>query len=156
MSREHALGRSARRILQVLCDCLFDPGRDDRTTPADIGLADITSRSLAQLPYTTGLGMTLLMHTVNLLPLVIIGRCRRFVSLPRPEQHRFTEALMDHGFRPLAMAGLAVRLITSMHYYQHPKVLEELGYTELDLLPADVAAMDELPACAPQLAAAEG
>ncbi len=156
MSREHALGRSARRILQALCDCLFDPGRDDRTSPADIGLADITSRSLAQLPYTTGLGLALLMHTVNLLPLVIIGRFRRFVSLAREDQHRFTEALLDHGFRPLAMAGLAVRLITSMHYYQHPKVLEELGYTELDLLPEDVAAMDELPVDAPPLAAVGG
>jgi hypothetical protein len=156
MSTEHALGRSARRILQALCDCLFDPGRDDRTSPADIELAEITSRSLAQLPYTTGLGLALLMHTVNFLPLLLIGRFRRFVSLPRAEQHRFTEALLNHWFRPLAMAGLAVRLITSMHYYQHPLVLEELGYTELDLIPEDVAAMDELPASAPHLAAAEG
>jgi hypothetical protein len=156
MSREHALGRSARRILQAFCDCLFDPGRDDRTSPADIELADTTSRSLAQLPYTTGLGLGLLMHTVNLLPLAIIGRFRRFVSLSAAEQHRFTAALMDHWFRPLAMAGMAVKLITSMHYYQHPKVLEELGYSELDLLPEDVAAMDEFPAAAPPLAAAGG
>jgi len=156
MSREHALGRSARRILQALCDCLFDPGSADRTSPADIGLADVTSRSLAQLPSTTGLGLSLLMHTVNFLPLLLIGRFRRFVSLPREEQHRFTEALLDHGFRPLAMAGLAVRLITSMHYYQHPRVLEDLGYSELDLLPEDVAAMDEIPVSLPPLAAAGG
>lgn len=153
MSREHALGRSARRILQLLCDCLFDPGRADRTSPADIELADLTSRSLAQLPSSTGLGLSLLMHTVNWLPLLIIGRFSRFVSLTRDDQHRFTEALLDHWFRPLAMAGMAVRLITSMHFYQHPRVLDELGYSELDLLPEDVASMDEIPDGLPMAAA---
>ncbi len=156
MSREHALGRSARRILQVLCDCLFDPGREDRTSPADIGLADVTSRSLALLPPTTGLGLSLLMHTLNLLPLFVIGRFGRFVALPREQQHRYTEALLNHGFRPLATATLAVKLITSMHYYQHPDVLADLGYSELELIPEDVAALDELPGEMPPLAAAEG
>ena len=154
MPSEHALGRSARRILQALCDCLFDPGRDDRTSPADLDLADITSRSLAQLPPTTGLGLSLLMVTINWLPLLLIGRFSRFVTLPRDDQHRFTEALMNHGFRPLAMAGMAVKLITSMHFYQHPRVLAELGYSELDLIPEDVAGLDELPA-ARSLPAAE-
>lgn len=156
MTREHALGRSARRILQVLCDCLFDPGREDRTSPADIGLADVTSRSLAQLPPTTGQGLSLLMYALNLLPLLVIGRFGRFVALSPEDRHRYTEALLNHWFRPLATATLAVKLIASMHYYQHPDVLAELGYSELELIPKDVAGLDELPGVMPPLAAAEG
>ena len=145
MSREHSLGPSTRRILQALCDRLFDPGRDDRTTPADIGLADLVSHSLALLPAGTSRGMGLLLHTLNWMPLVLIGRVGRLVALDVEDQRRFVEALAHHWFRPLQTALFAIKMLASMHYWQHPRVLAEIGLGELDLIDEDVACLDTLP-----------
>jgi len=145
MATEHALGPSSRTILQVLCDRLFDPGRDDRTTPADIAVADQVSQSLALLPAGTARGMGLLLHVLNWLPLLLIGRVGRLVALGIEDQQRFVEALAHHWFRPLQTALFAIKMLASMHYWQHPRVLAEIGLGELDLIDEEIAGLDALP-----------
>jgi len=145
MAREHALGPSARAILQVLSDRLFDPGRDDRVTPAEIGVADLVSRSLALLPASTARGMGLLLHTLNWLPLLLIGRFGRLVALGVEDQQRFVDTLAHHWFRPLQTALFAIKMLASMHYWQHPRVLAEIGLGELDLIDEELAGLDVMP-----------
>ncbi len=138
MSDEHAFGPGVRRILQVFCDVVFDPGRDDRTSPADIALADEVSRGMAAAPASNRLGLALLIRMLDWMPLLLIGRASRFVRLDREEQRRFLERLFDHPWRALRLAGTALRITTSLYYWQHPRVLEEIGFAEVELLPESV------------------
>ena len=139
MSGEHGLGRGARAILQALCDRLFDPDRDARTTASQVGVADLTSRSLTMLPPGTRRGLTLLLHVLNFLPLLVIGKFGRFVRLSAEDQDRFLHKVTHHGFRPLRMSVMAVKLLAAMHYWHDPRVLGELGYHGLDLIDEDTA-----------------
>ncbi len=142
MTEEHALAPRQRAVLQALCDHLFEPGRDDRTTPADVGVASAMSRSLALAPDAASGGMRWLLVMFNWLPLFVIGRPGRFVKLSHEQQHRYVHALLDHWFRPLRVAAIGVKLMAAMHYWHDLKVLGELGYQGMELIDEDVALTD--------------
>ena len=139
MSREHAFHPSSRRVLQVFCDRIFDPGREDRTSPADIELAEMMSRSMAEAPVTTQLGLGFLIRLINWMPLLLIGRFSRFIRLSREDQDRFLVKLLEHPLRPIRTMGVGLRLTCSLYYWQHPQVLEEIGIGEVELIPEEVA-----------------
>jgi hypothetical protein len=142
MTAEHALGPRNRAVLQALCDHLFEPGRDDRTTPADVGVASAMSRSLALAPDGMSRGIRLLLVVFNWLPLLVIGRPGRFVRMSHELQHRYVEALLNHWFRPLRVAAIGVKLMAAMHYWHDLKVLGELGYQGMELIDEEVALSD--------------
>ncbi len=137
MASEHAFSPRVRRILQALCDRLFDPGRDDRTSPGDIGLAEMMSHGMSETPGMTRLGLSLLLTVLNWAPVLFLGRFQRFIRLSVEHQTRFVDKVLHHPLRPVRLAMTALFLMASVYYWEHPQVLAEIGYDGLDLLPAD-------------------
>jgi len=114
---------------------MYDPGREDRTTPADIAVADRMSRAMADGPPENRFGIGMLIRMINWLPLIVMGRFSRFVKLSVEDQDRYLEKLGSHPWRPIRLAGVGIKVMTSIQYWQHPKVLAEIGVDESELLP---------------------
>ena len=77
----------------------------------------------------------MLIRLINWLPLIVMGRFSRFVKLSTQDQNLFLEKLGSHPWRPIRIAGVGIKVMTSIQYWQHPKVLAEIGVHESDLLP---------------------
>lgn len=137
MAADHAFSPRVRRILQALCDRLFDPGRDDRTSPSDIELAEMMSRGMSETPSMNRLGLSLLLTVLNWAPLLFLGRFSRFIRLSVEHQTRFVDKVLHHPLRPVRLAMTALFLMASVYYWEHPQVLAEIGYDGLDLLPPE-------------------
>lgn len=135
MTNEHAFGPRTRRVLQAFFDRIFDPGEPSKVSPADIGLADVLSRSMADGPALNRLGFFAMAHGFNATPLVFIHKLSRFTRLDSADQDRMIEALAHHPLRPVRTAFFGLKMVASVHFWEHPVVLEDIGYGELELLP---------------------
>jgi len=135
MTHEHAFGPRTRRVLQAFFDRLFDPGDPSKVSPADIGLADELSRSMADGPALNRLGFFAMAHGFNVAPPVFIRKLSLYTKLPTEDQDHYIEALSEHPLRPIRTAFFGLKMVASVHYWEHPRVLEDIGYAELELLP---------------------
>lgn len=135
MAHEHAFGPRTRRVLQSFFDRIFDPGDPSKVSPADIGLADVLSRSMADGPALNRLGFFAMAHGFNVSPPVFIYEPNLFTRLKTEDQDRLIAKLAHHPLRPIRTAFFGLKMVASIHFWEHPAVLEDIGHGQLELLP---------------------
>ncbi len=72
-----------------------------------------------------------------LAPLLVLGKFKRFTSLPLPERTELLH-LMESGRFVLLI--VPVKAIVCMHYFEHPEVLAATGYDGKPLIEASAVA----------------
>jgi len=65
---------------------------------------------------------------VQWLPLLVIFRPRRFVSLPPAERMRYLVKMESHRLGLVCMPIMAVKIVLGSVYFEHPDAVGETGY----------------------------
>lgn len=124
------LGLSLRTqaIVRAIAATLFEPG-GGHTVPEP--RLEWTARELAHYCSLAGTrtsrGIALILFGVQILPLFIIGKLRRFTSLKPADRRRYLEA-MEHS-RLFAPLFATTKIMLSLIYFEHPDALREAGIT---------------------------
>lgn len=118
------------RVLREVARALFDGGRGVPEHRLDWLIADLRDMFRFVGPLTR-VALRLGATAIQLLPVVLIGRPRRFTGLSRADRIRFLDRL-EHS--ALAMLFVAVKMFLCMVWFEHPDAAREIGYDGKALL----------------------
>ncbi len=109
-------------VVQAIAERLFPPlpGVDDHAGRWELG--EEFSRYCAEMPAVQKLGLRLAADLVQYLPILYLGRPRRFTSLGGADQDRYLERLSHTRVIPLQILFLLFKTGLSLLYYERPEV----------------------------------
>ena len=116
-------GRSAR-VLAAAVAAIRPRGHGFDHPIDDAVLAGVQS-FLPFLPPTLRLAFPLGLRLLDASPPFVLGRWRRFSSLPLADAHVLLERLLERG-GPLGALVLGLRALVFLAFYQHPEVLRTM------------------------------
>jgi len=122
------LSLHTQAIVRAVTGTLFAPGDE---TPIPEQRLEWTARELANYCSLAGTrtsrGISLILLGVQILPLLILGKLRRFTSLRSADRKRYMEKMeRSRIFSPLFAT---TKIMLSLIYFEHPEVLLEAGIT---------------------------
>ncbi|OGP61529.1 MAG: hypothetical protein A2V67_20215 [Deltaproteobacteria bacterium RBG_13_61_14] len=124
------MGPYLKRVAQSLANRIIPPGGDIPYSVADTHCLAFLENYLRELPAGAGLGLKAMLVALDLSPLLFIGRPRRFVNLPEPDQDRYLDDWQESRIYWRRMVVVLLKTLFGMGYYSDPKVLAHLGWFE--------------------------
>jgi hypothetical protein len=129
----HGLGPGALGVARCFAEALLAQGEPGSPVAPEPELLDRVVREYDDWVHHAGprmqLGLTALLHLVNLLPCVIVGSFSRMQGLPIPQRVAYLERLEHSRFGLLATAFVGLKIPVAMLAYE---VSEGLALTGID------------------------
>ncbi|HEV8324647.1 MAG TPA: hypothetical protein VG389_23720 [Myxococcota bacterium] len=120
-------GARTLRLVRALCAALFDRGGGVPAERLDWVEREIND-FLGAAGFVPRLMVWMALLAVQWLPLLVIGRPARFVSLAPAEQRRCLVKMEANRFAVLALPVMAVKIVIGCVYFEHPDARPETGY----------------------------
>lgn len=115
------------RVVQAMAGRFFPPieGVDDHA--GRYALGEEFSRYTVDMPLVNRLALRLAVDLIDSLPIVFLGRPRRFVSLAPELQDRYLSRLEHSRLPPITILFLVFKTGLSLLYYDKPEIARAVG-----------------------------
>lgn len=119
------LSESTLALMKEIARAMVDPGDGVPEERLDWTIGEIRVFA-SRAGFKSRVAVWFAVHFVQLLgPLLVLGRFRRFTSLPHPDRSELL-AKMESG--RFVLLFIPLKAFICMHYYEHPAALAETGF----------------------------
>lgn len=116
-----------KQILTAIAETLFPEGGKIPYSALEMGVSVKIESFIQNLPEDSQRGLKLLLHLINLTP--IITHFRTFLKLDLKSRQKFFEKWENSWFLAKRNIAMAIKGIVCLVYYNSPEVQKIIGYT---------------------------
>lgn len=86
---------------------------------------------LLQFSFFFRLGFSIILRVLNWAPVVLLNSCRTLKRMPEDDRERFLTRWRGSGWYLVRLGFHGLKLLFSTAYFNHPEVLQRIGYYEV-------------------------